>query len=486
MPSSDLLACPVCFETFEDPQLLTSCGHTFCRRCVEEVWPRTCPVCRAPFGAQGFRPNFALRMVLGDPPARDTSGGAASVPEPSAPPLQALLGAQQATGSRLVRSVSGEQEADREGRVVPGLVEAGLPLGLARLVCEEDAQIALRIFLLDNSGSTSSHDGRVFDGGRMVDCSRWEETYGMALQQARWNAGVGTPCEFVLLNSPAGQRSQASGFQEGLDFIRIDPSLGGAEGQLELLEALLRRVQPSGQTPLVRRLNELYSRILRERDELLRAGQRVVLIIATDGQPTEPRGRLVEVLRRTALELPVHIVIRLTTNDADVVGFYNDLDEELEIPLEVLDDLEGEAKEIASKGNGWLTYSPMLHTLREQGTFVKLLDLIDERQLTATEATVLARLMLQGNTGNSIVPRNPEDFCSYVQERLQGLEPVYNPLTRRFGPILDVRALGWRLVPLSRRLADGLAAALRMFAMLLHSLLRALNLDAAAAGWKIR
>jgi len=359
-------------------------------------------------------------------------------------------------------------EGGREERLVRSLVGVGLPWGLARLVCEEDAQIALRIFLLDNSGSTSSGDGRILEGGRMVDCSRWQETQHMAMQQARWNAGIGTPCEFVLLNSPVGPRAQASGFQEGLDLLRVDPSLGDVQAQCARLEAMLSHVQPAGQTPLVRRLSELYKRIQRERDDLIQAGQRVVLVIATDGRPTEPRERLVDVLTRTALDLPVHVVVRLTTDETDVVDFYNRLDEELEISLEVLDDLEGEAKEIAAKGNGWLTYSPMLHTLREQGTFVKLFDLLDERRLTATESMVLARLMLQEEGAGAIAPRNPEDFCDYAHERLQSLEQVYNPLTRRMGPSIDVRALRAGLVPLGQRLSAFLLTWWRILVTLLH------------------
>ena len=31
---SDLLMCPVCLETVEDPHVLPQCGHTFCKRCI--------------------------------------------------------------------------------------------------------------------------------------------------------------------------------------------------------------------------------------------------------------------------------------------------------------------------------------------------------------------------------------------------------------------------------------------------------------------
>ena len=41
------LVCPICQEILSDP-LITSCGHLFCRRCLEEDGRglKDCPVCR--------------------------------------------------------------------------------------------------------------------------------------------------------------------------------------------------------------------------------------------------------------------------------------------------------------------------------------------------------------------------------------------------------------------------------------------------------
>merc|ERR1712192_356938 len=48
--------CPVCFEAFGDqlPQILTSCAHSFCSRCITNTlqarppaFEGTCPLCRA-------------------------------------------------------------------------------------------------------------------------------------------------------------------------------------------------------------------------------------------------------------------------------------------------------------------------------------------------------------------------------------------------------------------------------------------------------
>ncbi|KAG9332084.1 hypothetical protein JZ751_016150, partial [Albula glossodonta] len=43
------LSCPVCFEIFRDPVVLT-CSHSFCKACLQQCWKdkgsRECPVCR--------------------------------------------------------------------------------------------------------------------------------------------------------------------------------------------------------------------------------------------------------------------------------------------------------------------------------------------------------------------------------------------------------------------------------------------------------
>ena len=58
-----------------------------------------------------------------------------------------------------------------------------------------------------------------------------------------------------------------------------------------------------------------------------------------------------------------------------------------------------EAKEIYDCGNSWLAYTPALHMLRESGTLVGLLDLLDERRLCPGEAATLAALLLDGDSG---------------------------------------------------------------------------------------
>merc|ERR1712238_464114 len=72
------------------------------------------------------------------------------------------------------------------------------------------------------------------------------------------------------------------------------------------------------------------------------------------------------------------------TDDDHIVNFYNDIDAQLELSIEVLDDFRGEAKEVYQH-NKWLNYALPLHRCREMGYHHRLFDMLDERTLTKGE-----------------------------------------------------------------------------------------------------
>eukprot|EP00927_Polykrikos_kofoidii_P067319 TRINITY_DN62820_c0_g1_i1.p1 TRINITY_DN62820_c0_g1~~TRINITY_DN62820_c0_g1_i1.p1 ORF type:complete len:499 (-),score=67.06 TRINITY_DN62820_c0_g1_i1:153-1574(-) len=443
--------CPLCFGPYRDPHLLP-CGHTFCSDCIEQLQPCLCPTCRAAFRRADVRRNFALSGMLED-----------SATRPSAPLDNASFAASsssliQPALSQALRVDPGQpllQRSTKDGarQMSRSLTRFGASFGLARLICEEDQGVALRIFLLDNSGSTCTYDGKILEdeetGGklRMTPCSRWEEIKQMALRQATINIAMGVACEFVLLN-PAGR---FSGYvQEGVDYVTINPSKGKTEIKLDELRLMLDRTRPQGPTPLRERITEIYQRIKREHGHLLQAGLSIVVVVATDGLPTCPvigapteaaRSNFVKALRSLTTDLPVFVVIRLCTDEDDVVDYYNRVDEEEELPLEVIDDIEGEAREVASKGNGWLAYSPLIHAIREGGTSVKLFDTLDERRLTPLEVRLLAGHLLQREDEAPLPIGDAQLFVRLAEQRLKSMPPVYNALKRSMGPCVNMSLL---------------------------------------------
>jgi len=289
-----------------------------------------------------------------------------------------------------------------------GLEEFGVPRGLARLIASEDRRIGLRIYLLDNSGSTNTWDGTVFVGDpdprrcQLKKVTRWEEICDVAKDHARWNLQVGTPCEFVLLNSMF--RPPQSPIVEGRDSLRIDAARGPVQDQLQRLGAFLANNAPRGVTPLAERLDDIGRLIGESMHALSSREQLVFVVIVTDGLPTtsssgqstpQDKAQLVHSMKRVFEMGPVRMVIRLCTNDSQTIDFYNDLDNDQEFELDVLDDLVGEAEEIASKGNGWFAYTPLLHLIREAGTLCSILDNLDEGALPVGAVRLLARMLLE-------------------------------------------------------------------------------------------
>ena len=206
---------------------------------------------------------------------------------------------------------------------------------------------------------------------------------------------------------------------------------------------------PGGVTPLIPHLEEVRSNILALESELRNTGTKVVLVLATDGLPTNNRGvsdgtvkrQFVEALR--ALEgLPVWIVVRLCTDEENVVEFWNSLDAQLELSLEVLDDFVSEAEEI-HKHNPWLNYGLPLHRMREMGFYHRLFDLLDERRLSKYELRDFFRLLM-GNEKMADVPDPEEDWKSFYQHisKLIGKEKkTWNPVTKLLEPWIDMNQL---------------------------------------------
>ncbi|VEU35453.1 unnamed protein product [Pseudo-nitzschia multistriata] len=209
-------------------------------------------------------------------------------------------------------------------------------IGLNNVICP------LRIWVVDNSGSMKKRDGhRISENKRtkqpfLLECTRWAEMQDTVEYHARMAAQLESPTVFRLLNKASTGQQQFSIGERGHQFIQEDLNIA--------LETIWRTV-PNGKTPLVEHIYQIRSVIMPIRNSLCQDGQKVVVVIATDGLPTDSSGTIClerfKVALRSLLQLPILLVIRLCTDMKSVVKFYHKLDADLEYKLEVLDDFFG-------------------------------------------------------------------------------------------------------------------------------------------------
>jgi len=275
-----------------------------------------------------------------------------------------------------------------------------------------------------------------------VECTRWEEIKECVSYHAHIAALFNAPTVFSLLNNPGvlvgSQRISIA--ERGQEYAQED---------LRNMRSLINKVKPSGTTPLTDHILEIQISIRSMAPQLEKAGKKAVIVLATDGLPTDERGMagkeasndFVHALR--SLEgLPVWIVIRLCTDEDDVVNFYNDLDDQLELSLEVLDDFFAEAGEVYEH-NKWLNYALPLHRMRELGFYDRIFDLIDERPLTKSEIREFC-VLLFGQAKFDGVPDPTLDLMGFIAEieRIMKEEKLqYHPIKKQMQPWIDTKAL---------------------------------------------
>ena len=208
----------------------------------------------------------------------------------------------------------------------------------------------------------------------MIKCSRWKELAETIKFHVNLAKYAKAPTEFRFLN---GASSISIGYPDDNDSENSN-----------LLLAVLDDMAGGG-TPLCQHIRGVIQSIRLIEDELRLNGQKACLIIATDGESSD--GDIAEAMRPLK-DLPVWVVIRLCTNEDKIVSYWNSIDEQLELNMDVIDDLCGEAQEVCSN-NPWLTYGEPLQRLREFGCHVKELDQLDEAKLTNGQLLRVCQVM---------------------------------------------------------------------------------------------
>lgn len=318
------------------------------------------------------------------------------------------------------------------------LIQEGFPLGLTKEMGRMRKVYPLRFWVVDNSGSMLETDcTRLVRSGSStncytsVSCSRWDELCQSVETHAHFAGVLESHATFRLLNDP--------GTRVGPQEITVD-YIGDAPAVSEVL----RKVEPGGSTPLTSHLQEIHGRIAAFADSLRSNDQRAVVILATDGIPSNTYGESPpEVLAaftealRSLQELPVWVVVRLCTNEPEVLQYYRSLDESLEYEFEVIDDYLNEAKEIY-KHNKWLNYGRPLHLCREMGYHRRLLDLLDERTLAMSELRPFFKILF----GRVDFPDPETDWNAFVKHLgTMNEKQQWCPMTKKMADWVDVRRL---------------------------------------------
>jgi len=321
--------------------------------------------------------------------------------------------------------------------VLAALAEsAKLPTGLCATVARSVATHPLRIMIVDNSGSMQTADGKRFveQGGvmRSISCSRWNELTEDVLAIASISTVLGARTDVHLLNPTRGFAACSVNAKSWDGIAPLGPAVDEST-----LGCQMREIRPNGGTPLTEAVMDVVSMITPIAHSLRANGQAVPVLLCTDGLPNN-RQTFIQAMQQLQA-LPVWCVVRLCTDDDAVVDFWNDLDRALEAPLEVLDDVRGEAAEVTSL-NPWLTYGPPLHMARLFGLPEKIFDAIDEESLLPPQIKEFMCTLLG-------VPELPEPeidlngFVSAVQQALLTQPRVIDPRSGKLQPWVDLRAL---------------------------------------------
>mmetsp|Transcript_23952 Transcript_23952/g.77089 ORF Transcript_23952/g.77089 Transcript_23952/m.77089 type:complete len:367 (-) Transcript_23952:302-1402(-) len=309
-----------------------------------------------------------------------------------------------------------------------------VPQGLAEQFVLSADVFSIRYMIVDNSGSMSQNDGHriLTSGGRtaMVSCSRWAEIGETIKWMGTVALELGAETEFRMLNAPTNGCPRV---------VRVGKKDASKDEERTQVDALLKST-PAGRTPLVAAIRDVVDDVARRKADLAASGTRACVVIASDGEASD--GDVAAALRPLR-DLPVWVVVRLCTDEDDVVSYWNNVDEELELDLDVLDDLAGEAREVKATAS-FLTYGLPLHRLREWGTAVKLLDVLDERKLSVTEILDLAAIIF-GEDVKEHLP-HPElhwkAFCKALDQLQQHhTHHTWDPIRNLKRPWFDTRKL---------------------------------------------
>lgn len=329
------------------------------------------------------------------------------------------------------------------------LKQQGYTNGLIEALEDNCNVFPLRIWVIDNSGSMNSGDGNrlvattTSNEVRSVPCTRWKEIQETIEYHIDMAALLQAPTIFRLLNDPGAIANIPQEFS-----IAGERSTSISD-DVHVAKNTMQKAGPMGVTPLAEHVRAIKLEVERNAPSLRAEGKRVAVILATDGLPSNMNGisgtselkEFTNTLRE--LEgLPIWLVIRLCTDDDEVVEFYNNLDNQLELSMEVIDFFNDEAKEMFDT-NPWINYSLPIHRMRELGFQHRIFDLLDERKLTLSEVREYCMLLFgRGNFDGVPEPDvNFKGFLTATEGMMRNESQQWHPVKKKMKPLISLKKL---------------------------------------------
>ena len=317
-----------------------------------------------------------------------------------------------------------------ESRTRDFLTKHDFPSGLQESMMKTTEKVARRYFIVDDSGSMGMNDGnrliKTSSGYKTVKCTRWAELKAAIDFHAEFAYRAHAPTEFRLLN--------------GAQPIVIGEDEDDGQG-VRVLKAVMDD-GPRGATPLCRHIREVARDVNRIANELRRRNQIVVVTVFTDGEASD--GTLSRAMKEL-VNLPIWTVVRLCTDEEHVVDYWNNIDSNIELEMDVLDDLFGECEEVMGARNDWLTYGEALHRFREFGTPRKEMDNLDESLLSQDHMRSVLAMLLGGSMRDyPHIEVDPEELFNIIEKKLAREPLVYNPKRKRMTKWIDTKKLASR------------------------------------------
>lgn len=220
-------------------------------------------------------------------------------------------------------------------------------------------------FVYDDSGSMIEQDGKMFKDDREISCSRWDEL----LQGFDFNSKI----------SILGSIETTVKFLNGGTFI-----FGNSYIQNPKDFILPFHTMKSGLTPLGKAIGEIIEDLKNYRLFSLNT-QKAQVTIYTDGEPSDcNKEKFKELLKELIVDYSANVTIRLLTDNESILEYWNNIEGDVELNLDVIDNFLSECKEVESV-NPKICYPYQIHQLREFGTSLTLFDHLDERKLNNSQ-----------------------------------------------------------------------------------------------------